>query len=62
MDAVVLHNIDHVFKCADYCASYCHSDLFNAGVSVLKPSVDTFRSMCRYIQSVGSYSGGDPVS
>ena len=60
-DAVVLHNIDHLFKCANYCASYRHSDLFNAGVSVLKPSVDTFRSMCRYIQSIGSYSGGDQV-
>ena len=58
-DAIVLHNIDHLFNCAEYCASYRHSDLFNTGVEVLKPSLDTFQDMCKHIQSIGSYTGGD---
>jgi len=58
-DAIVLHNIDHLFNCAGFCASYRHSDLFNTGVVVMKPSVETFKDICRRIQSVGSYTGGD---
>ena len=58
-DAIVLHNIDHLFNSAEFCASYRHSDLFNTGVVVMKPSVETFRDICRRIQSIGSYTGGD---
>ena len=58
-DAIVLHNIDHLFNCAEFCVSYRHSDLFNTGVVVLKPSLNTFQDMCKHIQSVGSYTGGD---
>ena len=58
-DAIVLHNIDHLFSCAEYCSSYHHSELFNAGVEVLKPSLDIFKDMCTHIQSIGSYTIGD---
>ena len=58
-DAIVLHNIDHLFNCGEFCVSYRHSDLFNTGVVVLKPSLNTFKDMCKHIQSIGSYTGGD---
>ena len=58
-DAIALKNIDALFNCGEFCATFRHSDLFNAGVVVLKPSVDTFKSMCNSIQSIGSYTNGD---
>ena len=58
-DAIVLHNIDHLFRCAQFCASYRHSDLFNSGVLVLKPSVEVFNDMCSKIKKCGTYTGGD---
>ena len=58
-DAIVLHNVDHLFKCAQFCASYRHSDLFNAGILVLKPSLETFKDMCSRIKECGTYTGGD---
>ena len=38
-DTVVVHNVDELFRCGSFCAAYRHSDLFNAGVMVFKPSV-----------------------
>ena len=38
-DAIVLQNIDHLFRCGDFCAVYRHSDLFNSGIMVVKPSL-----------------------
>ena len=58
-DAIVLRNIDALFSCGEFCAAYRHSDLFNTGVVVLKPSVDTFKNICTKIQSIGSYTNGD---
>ena len=58
-DGIVLHNVDHLFKCAHFCASYRHSDLFNAGILVLKPSLETFNDMCSHIKKCGTYTGGD---
>ena len=58
-DAIVLHNIDQLFACGEFCAAYRHSDLFNTGVVVLQPSEDTFRSICSKIQSIRSFTNGD---
>ena len=58
-DAIALHNIDALFSCGEFCAAYRHSDLFNTGVVVLKPSVETFKNICSKIQSIGSYTNGD---
>ena len=58
-DAIVLRNIDELFSCGEFCAAYRHSDLFNTGVVVLKPSEDTFRSICSNIQSIQSFTNGD---
>ena len=58
-DAITLHNIDALFSCGKFCAAYRHSDLFNSGVVVLKPSVEVFKSMCHNIRSTKSYTHGD---
>ena len=38
-DAVLVQNIDHLTRCGNFCATYRHSDLFNAGIMVVKPSL-----------------------
>ena len=58
-DAIVLRNIDELFSCGEFCAAYRHSDLFNTGVVVLKPSEQTFRNICSKIQSIRSFTNGD---
>ena len=58
-DAIVLRNIDELFNCGEFCAAYRHSDLFNTGVVVLKPSQNTFRDICSKIQAIQSYTNGD---
>jgi hypothetical protein len=58
-DAIVLRNIDELFSCGEFCAAYRHSDLFNTGVVVLKPSEETFRNICSKIQSIRSFTNGD---
>ena len=58
-DAIVQRNIDELFSCGEFCAAYRHSDLFNTGVVVLKPSEQTFWNICSKIQSIGSFTNGD---
>ena len=58
-DAIVLQNIDVLFSCGEFCAAYRHSDLFNTGVVVLKPSEETFQNICGKIQSFRSFTNGD---
>ena len=58
-DAIALKNIDALFNCGEFCAAYRHSDLFNTGVVVLKPSGDTFRNICANIRVFGSFTNGD---
>ena len=58
-DAIVVSNIDHMFDCGTFCASYRHSDLFNAGVIVVEPSKAIFRDMMRQISKIPSYDDGD---
>lgn len=38
-DVIVTRNIDELFKCGSFCASFRHSDLFNSGILVVKPSL-----------------------
>lgn len=38
-DAVLVQNIDHLTRCGNFCVTYRHSDLFNAGIMVVKPSL-----------------------
>ena len=60
-DALVLRNIDHMFRCGNFCASLRHSDLFNTGVIVLEPSQKIFNDMKSKLGSgcLESYDEGD---
>lgn len=58
-DAIVLQNIDHVFRCGNFCAVYRHSERFNAGVLVVKPSLEVFNDMKSQLGTLNSYDGGD---
>ena len=58
-DAIVLQNIDHVFQCGNFCAVYRHSDRFNAGILVVKPSLEVFSDMKSKLGDLDSYDGGD---
>ena len=58
-DALVLQNVDHVFSCGNFCAVYRHSDRFNAGVLVMKPSLEVFNDMKSLLGTLYSYDGGD---
>ena len=41
-DTIVTQNIDELFRCGAFCAVFRAFDLFNAGVLVLKPSLETY--------------------
>ena len=58
-DILVLTNIDHLFDCGTFCASYRHSDLLNSGVMVIEPSTAVFNDMLRKAPFLPSYTGGD---
>ena len=46
-DAIVLQNIDHLFRCGNFCVVYRHSDLFNAGIMVVKPSLTELKRIMK---------------
>ena len=58
-DVLVLQNIDHMFDCGTFCATYRHSDLFNAGIIVVQPSSNIFYDMLDKIPVIPSYDDGD---
>ena len=58
-DALVLANVDELFRCGIFCAVYRHSDLFNTGVVVLKPSLEVYQDIRRKLGQLPSYTGGD---
>ena len=58
-DVLVLENIDHMFDCGTFCATYRHSDLFNAGIIVVQPNSTIFSDMMKKIPHVTSYDDGD---
>lgn len=59
----VLHNIDELFEREELSAVPDPSwpDCFNAGVFVLKPSLDTFNGLLRVASCPGSFDGREQV-
>ena len=51
-DAIVLKNIDEMFKCGSLCATFRHSDKFNSGVMVLRPSATELQQMTITMQNL----------
>ena len=58
-DILVVSNIDHLFDCGTFCASYRDSDLFNSGVLVVEPSLAVFNDMVKKVPLLPSYTHGD---
>lgn len=45
-DAIVIQNVDELFRCGSLCAVFRASDnFFNAGIIVLKPSLETYKQL-----------------
>ena len=58
-DALVYANIDEVFHCGKFCASYQISDHFNTGVLVVKPDFHEYRNLTSKIGMYPSYDTAD---
>ena len=56
-DAIVVSNMDEVFKCPGFCATLRHSERFNSGVMAITPSTETFNDMISSIGELQSYTG-----
>lgn len=56
-DAIAVGNLDGLFRCPGFCAVLRHSERFNSGVMVLRPSELLFRDMLDRVASVESYTG-----
>jgi glycogenin glucosyltransferase len=58
-DALVYANIDEIFHCGKFCASYQTSDLFDTGVLVIKPDFLVYRNLTSKIGIYSSYDTAD---
>jgi hypothetical protein len=56
-DTVAVNNLDELFRCPGFCAVLRHSERFNSGVMVLRPSRKLFNDMLDRITTVSSYTG-----
>ena len=51
-DAIVTQNIDEMFKCGKMCATFRHSDKFNSGVMVIKPSIEELNEITKIMENL----------
>ena len=51
-DAIVVRNVDELFRCGAFCATFRHSDLFNSGVMVVEPSVPDLNQMLKAMNNI----------
>ncbi|GIL59457.1 hypothetical protein Vafri_14145 [Volvox africanus] len=58
-DALVIRNMDVIFKCPGFCAALRHSERFNTGVMSLVPSMELYDDMMAKMKDMPSYTGGD---
>ncbi|GIL91396.1 hypothetical protein Vretifemale_19012 [Volvox reticuliferus] len=58
-DALVIRNMDVIFKCPGFCAALRHSERFNTGVMSLVPSTELYDDIMAKMKNMPSYTGGD---
>lgn len=60
-DTLVLQNSDELFEREELSAApdIGWPDMFNSGVFVFRPSLDTYRALLQHAREVGSFDGGD---
>ena len=56
-DAIVVSNMDEVFRCPGFCATLRHSERFNSGVMALTPNAELFKDMIAKTSTLQSYTG-----
>jgi glycogenin glucosyltransferase len=60
-DVLILQNCDELFEREEFSAAadVGWPDIFNSGVFVFKPSVETYGKLIQFADTVGSFDGGD---
>ncbi len=59
LNIVLVSNIDRLFGCGTFCASYQDFDVFYSGVMVLEPSTAVFQDMVEKAGTLTAYCGGE---
>jgi len=58
-DNVVLHNMDELFLCGDFCAVFMNMAVFHTGLLVIKPDKEEYQKMLNALSILPSYDGAD---
>ncbi|EYC40759.1 hypothetical protein Y032_0599g478 [Ancylostoma ceylanicum] len=59
LDILPLKDLTPFFQCGSFCATFRHSDKFNAGLLVLKPNVTVYKDLLEKASQLPTYDGGD---
>ncbi|CAI4224004.1 unnamed protein product [Auanema sp. JU1783] len=59
LDTLPISDLAPVFQCGAFCATFRHSDKFNAGIFVLKPNISVYLDLLEKVSRLDSYDGGD---
>uniref|UniRef100_A0A7I5EA62 glycogenin glucosyltransferase n=2 Tax=Haemonchus contortus TaxID=6289 RepID=A0A7I5EA62_HAECO len=59
LDVLPLRDLTPFFSCGSFCATFRHSDKFNAGVLVLKPNLTVYNDLIKKAPHLPTYDGGD---
>ncbi|VDK84148.1 unnamed protein product [Cylicostephanus goldi] len=54
-----MRDITPFFQCGSFCATFRHSDKFNAGLLVLKPNITVYQDLLAKAPELPTYDGGD---
>ncbi|WKY14435.1 hypothetical protein Q1695_000184 [Nippostrongylus brasiliensis] len=59
LDALPMRDLLPFFSCGSFCATFRHSDKFNAGMLVLKPNLTVYEDLISQAPLLPTYDGGD---
>ncbi|KHJ99546.1 glycosyltransferase, family 8 [Oesophagostomum dentatum] len=59
LDVLPMRDITPFLKCGSFCATFRHSDKFNAGLLVLKPNLTVYDDLLDKAPLLPTYDGGD---
>ncbi|MCO5607533.1 hypothetical protein L7F22_061730 [Adiantum nelumboides] len=57
-DNLVLHNMDELFQCGQFCAAFIDPCIFHTGLFVLQPSMDVFNDMVKRVMAMAENRDG----
>ncbi|VDM74273.1 unnamed protein product [Strongylus vulgaris] len=59
LDILPIRDLTPFFQCGSFCATFRHSDKFNAGLLVLKPNLTVYEDLLAKAPELSTYDGGD---